>query len=197
MPPLTPPPEFDALQQAYHDAAGRLAGAIPSEVMRRVLDVFPDATALRTYGEVNEDGVPRLHLTCILTDDGTLANDDEPTVAFEALVEDVEPLLDLLLDITGDDWMGGHLWEVNSLPPIVGVTTEWACGEPPVGAAFTVLEDEWNADYSVRTIKNIKVLSFGPVLNPPWPDTPAPRVVHPDEPPVPDHHVTEHGKVTP
>lgn len=37
--------------------------------------------------------------------------------------------------------------------------THWLCEPPAKGVQFTVLEDEWSEDYTLRTIKQIELAS--------------------------------------
>ena len=45
----------------------------------------------------------------------------------------------------------------------------WECDAPPLGASFRVKDDEWDltCDPPVRVIREIEMLSFGPVADSP------------------------------
>jgi len=38
--------------------------------------------------------------------------------------------------------------------------TEWKCDAPAEGLKFTVVDQEWNDDYTVRTIREVRLITI-------------------------------------
>jgi hypothetical protein len=104
-------PEFDAARSVYFAAARTLSNAIERQVSAYVLAEFPHARQIRAYGEYAEDGSLRLRLLEVRGEPDQLlasaeADDDEVAAAFEELSDRVDPLLDWLAYLNGEDYLG-------------------------------------------------------------------------------------------
>lgn len=101
---------FDAAKERYTAAVVELAPLLIEMALATVAEVLPGAEVLETEGEMNEDWHFTLRVQRVLDPNGsvlydsTLGHDDRhveetiDTVGFE--------YLDLLLDLTGDDYLG-------------------------------------------------------------------------------------------
>jgi hypothetical protein len=94
-----------------HDEARRtLVPLLEQMAIETVADVLPGAANLQAVGEVNEDWIPTLRIERVLTTSGEVlfdASDGHPERAVEEAVDMVNvEYLDVLIDITGDDYMG-------------------------------------------------------------------------------------------
>lgn len=95
--------EWKALGRRLSELAERLA-------IETLVDVLPGASVVEVYGEFNEDWLRTLRVRRVLSSDGPVLFDveeghDDPQV--EAAIDEVNSeYLDLLLDLTGDTYMG-------------------------------------------------------------------------------------------
>ena len=95
--------EWQALGRTLAELAERLA-------IETLVDVLPGAAVVEVHGEFNEDWLRTLRIRRVLSADGTVLFDveeghDDPQV--EAAIDEVNSeYLDLLLDLTGDTYMG-------------------------------------------------------------------------------------------
>ncbi len=96
--------EWQALGRTLAELAQRLA-------VETIVDVLPGATAIEVHGEFNDDWLRTLRVRRVLTADGNVLFDveqgyDDPQV--EGAIDHVNTeYLDLLLDLTGDAYIGG------------------------------------------------------------------------------------------
>lgn len=105
--------EYEKAKAEYHEAASRLADAIPAWVARHVRDAYPEAITLRAGGEMGENG-PILRAQFVVGAAGSVIAgwDDaasdyiEDDGEWEALTDIIDDLLDQLIDLTGDDYFG-------------------------------------------------------------------------------------------
>ena len=101
---------FDAAQQRHTEAVAELAPLLVEMALATVAEVLPDADTLETEGEMNEDLAFTLRIQRVLDADGGVLYDvssvhDDSEV--ETTIDEVGvDYLDLLLDITGDDYLG-------------------------------------------------------------------------------------------
>ena len=101
---------FDAAQQRHTEAVAELAPLLVEMALATVAEVLPDADTLETEGEMNEDLAFTLRIQRVLDADGGVLYDvssvhDDSGV--ETTIDEVGvDYLDLLLDITGDDYLG-------------------------------------------------------------------------------------------
>lgn len=95
--------EWQALGRTLAELCERLA-------VETLADALPDASVIEVHGEFNEDWLRALRTRRVLTADGTVLFDveqghDNPRI--EAAIDEVNSeYLDLLLDLTGDAYMG-------------------------------------------------------------------------------------------
>lgn len=85
--------------------------------METVADVLPDATLIELHGEFNEDWLRTLRIRRVLSATGEVLFDvaeghDERRVE-DAIDEVNYEYLDLLLDLTGDTFMGNSTIELE------------------------------------------------------------------------------------
>lgn len=97
---------YNRAERRFRAAETDLAAAIVPWVVERVLATYPEAHAIEVEGCLGESE-NHLRLTRILDgEDNALDGEEELTATFETVVLDVEPELDLLLQLTGDDYLG-------------------------------------------------------------------------------------------
>lgn len=98
---------LEEAQSRYHKAASEFSGAILQWVAATVTGRYPTAAKLVAYGDYDEDGARRLRLRQVFDDAGrTLGDVEEPTEAFDELADVVDPYLDWLAELNGDDYLG-------------------------------------------------------------------------------------------
>lgn len=101
---------FDAAQQRHTEAVAELAPLLVEMALATVAEVLPGADTLETEGEMNEDWAFTLRIQRVLDADGRVLYDvgvghDDPEV--ESTIDEVGlDYLDLLLDITGEEYLG-------------------------------------------------------------------------------------------
>lgn len=100
--------DWDALGQTLAPLAEQLA-------IETVADVLPLASAIEVRGEINEDWLRILRIRRVLSVDGEVLFDaregHEDRRVEEAIDEANADYLDLLMDLTGDLYMGDHSLE--------------------------------------------------------------------------------------
>lgn len=100
---------FTAAQQRHADAVAGLVPLLIEMALTTVAEVLPGATVLETEGEMNEDWLFTLRIQRVLGTDGAMLYDigvghHDPEV--ETRIDEVGfEYLDLLLDLTGDDYL--------------------------------------------------------------------------------------------
>lgn len=101
---------FEAAQQRHADAVAELVPLLVEVALATVAKVLPGADTLETEGEMNEDWAFTLRIQRVLDADGDVLYDvgvghDDPEV--ETTIDEVGvDYLDLLLDVTGEDYLG-------------------------------------------------------------------------------------------
>lgn len=95
-------------------AHGRTVAELSERLaIETLVDVLPGAAVVEVYGEFNEDWLRTLRIRRVLSAYGTVLFDgeqghDDPRV--EQAIDDVNTeYLDLLLDLTGDTYMGASV----------------------------------------------------------------------------------------
>lgn len=94
-----------------HEAATReLVSALERMAVETLADVLPRAALIEVVGEFNEDWIPTLRIQRVLDAGGGVLYDVEtghPDRAVEDAVDAVNTeYLDVLIDLTGDEYMG-------------------------------------------------------------------------------------------
>lgn len=101
---------FDAAQQRHAEAVDDLVPLLIEMALTSVAETLPGANVLETEGEMNEDWLFTLRIQRVLDADGEVLYDiavgnDDPEV--ENRIDEVGfEYLDLLLDLTGDGYLG-------------------------------------------------------------------------------------------
>ena len=101
---------FNAAQQRHSAAVAELVPLLIEVALATVIEVLPGATVLETEGEMNEDWLFTLRIQRVLDADGGVLYDigighDDSEV--ENRIDEVGcEYLDLLLDLTGDAYLG-------------------------------------------------------------------------------------------
>ena len=101
--------EFDEVLAAYQEQGARLAGLAERMVWRTLRAHFPSAGAVEVEGWTNEDWLRVLRVRRVLDGDGVVlfdvARGADPDI--EEMIDEVgTEYLDLLLDLTGDAYVG-------------------------------------------------------------------------------------------
>ncbi len=95
--------EWQALGRTLAELTERLA-------IEKLVDLLPGASAVELHGEFNEDWLRTLRVRRVLSADNTVLFDVEEghdDRRVEAAIDEVNfECLDLLLDLTGDTYMG-------------------------------------------------------------------------------------------
>lgn len=100
---------FEAAQQRHAEVVAGLVPLLIEMALSTVAEALPGATVLETEGEMNEDWLFTLRIQRVLGTDGAVLYDigtghDDPEV--ETRIDEVGfEYLDLLLDLTGDDYL--------------------------------------------------------------------------------------------
>lgn len=104
--------EFQRLLREHEFISEQLAAMAQRLAVHRLADVLPGATTLEVTGEFNEDWQRVLRIDRVVDDEGELLIDvhsgslDE---RIEAVIDEVNSeYLDLLMDLTGDAYLGRH-----------------------------------------------------------------------------------------
>jgi hypothetical protein len=101
---------FDAAQRRHTEAVAELVPLLVEMALATVTEVLPAADTLETEGEMNEDWAFTLRIHRVLDAAGDVLYDvgvghDDPEV--ETTIDEVGlDYLDLLLDITGEEYLG-------------------------------------------------------------------------------------------
>jgi len=101
---------FDAAQQRHTEAVTELALLLVEMALATVAEALPGADTLETEGEMNEDWAFTLRIQRVLDTDGGVLYDvgvghGDPVV--ESTIDEVGfDYLDLLLDLTGEEYIG-------------------------------------------------------------------------------------------
>jgi hypothetical protein len=101
---------YERLLEAHRRAAADLVPVLEELALAPIRDVLPDAHRLQVHGEFNEDWLPTLRIHRVVGRDGTVLFDSaigDPDERVHEVVDEVEvEYLDLLVELTGDDYMG-------------------------------------------------------------------------------------------
>lgn len=94
-----------------HEATRRsLAPLLEQMAIETVAEVLPGATRLEAVGEWNEDWIPTLRIDRVLSASGEVlfdASEGHSDRVVEDAIDKVNvEYLDVLIDVTGDDYMG-------------------------------------------------------------------------------------------
>ena len=122
MPSPTIVAAFDEAQQRHAEAVAALVPLLIETALTTVAEALPGAVLLETEGEMNEDWLFSLRIQRVLDADGGVLYDigighDDPAV--ETRIDEVGfDYLDLLLDLTGDDYLGRKTvsWPIGTGP---------------------------------------------------------------------------------
>lgn len=102
--------EWQALGRTLAELSERLA-------LETLADLLPSTAVVEVHGEFNEDWLRTLRIRRVLSADGTALFDveeghEDPLV--EAAIDEINSdYLDLLLDLTGDTFMGASTVELS------------------------------------------------------------------------------------
>jgi hypothetical protein len=103
---------YERLLEAHRRAAADLVPVLEELALATIREVLPDADRLQVHGEFNEDWIRTLRIQRIVDDDGTVLFDGalgHPDEQVHAMIDEVGvEYLDVLLDLTGDEYMGWH-----------------------------------------------------------------------------------------
>lgn len=103
--------EFDEMLAVYQEQGTRLAPLAERMVWRTLRSHFPSASTVEVAGWMNEDWLRVLRVRRVLDGEGVVlfdvARGADPEIE-EAIDEVGTEHLDLLLDLTGDAYMGHH-----------------------------------------------------------------------------------------
>jgi hypothetical protein len=101
---------YERLLEAHRRAAADLVPVIETLALATIREVLPDAHRLEVHGEPNENWLRTLRIHRVVAGDGTDLFDSaigHPDGRVHEVVDEVGvEYLDLLLDLTGDDYMG-------------------------------------------------------------------------------------------
>lgn len=108
--------EFSRVLDEWQALGRTLAELCEQLAIETLVDVLPGASLVEVHGEFNEDWLRTQRIRRVLSADGTVLFDvehghDDPQV--EAAIDEVNTeCLDLLLDLTGDAYMGASAIEL-------------------------------------------------------------------------------------
>jgi hypothetical protein len=125
-------PSSDVIE-AYREARDRyerskeeLIPRLVQVAIETVADVLPSTHQLDVFGELNEEWVPTLRIQRVLDARGSVlfdtreGHDDR---AVEDTIDDVDiEYLDVLIELTGDDYIGRHTIDRPPEPHTTGFT---------------------------------------------------------------------------
>lgn len=103
---------FDAANERHTAAVADFVPLLVEMALAAVTDALPGADTLETEGEMNEDWAFTLRIQRVLDADGDVLYDvgvahDDPEV--ETTIDEAGvDYLDLLLDLTGEEYLGRH-----------------------------------------------------------------------------------------
>jgi hypothetical protein len=101
---------YEALLESYRSSVQALIPVLEEIAMASVRDVLPGAHRIEVEGRFNEDWIPTLRILRVVDEGGSTLFDaaighDDGRVEETIDLVGVE-YLDLLVDLTGDDYMG-------------------------------------------------------------------------------------------
>lgn len=102
--------QFERAMHRYRSAADDLRPLLVRMALDTVEDVLPGTHEIEVIGQLNEDWTPTLRIQRVLDGDGEVLFDvgfgHDGTRVEETIDEVNIEYLDVLLDLTGDDYMG-------------------------------------------------------------------------------------------
>lgn len=102
--------EYERSRAQHVAAAHEMASLLERMALATVVDVLPGAALIEAVGELSEDWIPTLRVQRVKDVDGTVLFDTDvghPDRAVEDAVDAVNiEYLDVLIDLTGDEYMG-------------------------------------------------------------------------------------------
>lgn len=109
--------EFNRVLEEWQALGGTLAELAEQLAVETLADVLPSASVVEVLGEFNEDWLRTLRVRRVLTANGTVLFDVElghDDSRVEETIDEVNTeYLDLLLDLTGDTYMGASVIELG------------------------------------------------------------------------------------
>ena len=109
--------EFESTRDQWNALGQRLAPLAEGLAMETVADVLPDATLIELHGEFNEDWLRTLRIRRVLSTTGEVlfdATEGHDDHRVEDAIDEVNyEYLDLLLELTGDSFMGNSTIELE------------------------------------------------------------------------------------
>ena len=106
--------EYSRTREQHEAASRALVPLVERMAVESVAEVLPGTTALEVHGEINEDWLPILRIQRVLDDKGAelFHVDGAHDHAVERAIDSANAeYLDLLIDLTGDDYMGTNTVE--------------------------------------------------------------------------------------
>jgi hypothetical protein len=101
---------YRAARRTHESALTELVPLLRQMAMATLVDVIDGASTIEAVGELDEDWVPTLRIQRVLSADNTVLFDVEtghPDRAVEDAVDTVNvEYLDVLIDLTGDEYIG-------------------------------------------------------------------------------------------
>lgn len=113
--------EYRRVRGDYSRASERLVPILIRIALDSIEELLPGAHELELDGRINEDWIPTLRIQRVVDADGRVLFDvasghDDPAV--EDMIDEVNTeYLDLLLDLTGDDYMGAKSIDRTDIEP--------------------------------------------------------------------------------
>lgn len=109
---------YESAREAHRAAVDVLVPLLERMAVETLRERWPEANELQLHGEFNSDWVPTLRIQRVVALDGRVLYDTAAVAEddVEDLVDEVGiEYLDLLLDLTGDDFMGARSIEARFL----------------------------------------------------------------------------------
>lgn len=110
------PTYFEQARGRYFAAVNAFILALEAEIRATIVRLSPDIVTVRVLGEYGESMDRVLRIQDAWDAGGVLIGsldqahemEEGQQVDFETVCDEADPMLDWLLDLTGDDWMGTH-----------------------------------------------------------------------------------------
>lgn len=114
--------EFKAMRSEHASASASLVPVALRMALESIAEVLPGASTLEVFGRINEDWIPILRIQRVLNEQGEVLFDVEvghDTRLVEDTIDEVgSEYLDLVLDLTGDDYMGSGTIDALDAEPM-------------------------------------------------------------------------------
>lgn len=95
---------------SYRSTVAQLVPVLEAMALDNIGDILPGAHRLEVEGRINEDWIPTLRIQRVVDEGGAVLFDVATGHGDERVEEMIDEVgveyLDLLLDLTGDDYMG-------------------------------------------------------------------------------------------